>query len=118
MSKRTKKASMTGRFGPRYGVSIRRRVLEVETKQRGRHICPKCAAKALSRTSTGIWSCRKCSHKYAGGAYFPETAVYKTVERAIRDAVEGKVRKDEEDAAAEARKQARAARESRKAPRA
>jgi large subunit ribosomal protein L37Ae len=90
MSKRTKKASMTGRFGPRYGVSIRRRVLEVETRQRGRHTCPKCAAKALQRTSTSIWECRKCGHKYAGGAYFPETAVHKLVDRAIRDAVEGR----------------------------
>jgi large subunit ribosomal protein L37Ae len=112
MSKRTKKVSMVGRFGPRYGVSVRRRVLEVELRQRGRHPCPRCAARALSRTSTGIWSCRKCGHKYAGGAYFPETAVHRTVERAIRDAVEGKVRKDEEEAQAEARKQARAARES------
>ncbi|MCA1812522.1 MAG: 50S ribosomal protein L37ae [Halobacteriales archaeon] len=112
MSKRTKKASMTGRYGPRYGVSIRRRVLEVETRQRGRHTCPRCAAKALSRTSTGIWSCRKCGHTYAGGAYFPETAQHKTSERAIRDAVEGKVRKEEEQAQTEARAQARAARDS------
>ncbi|HEV8359470.1 MAG TPA: 50S ribosomal protein L37ae [Candidatus Thermoplasmatota archaeon] len=110
MSKRTKKASMTGRFGPRYGVSIRRRVLEVETRQRGRHICPKCAAKALSRTSTGIWECRKCAHKYAGGAYFPETVVHKTTERAIRDALEGKTRREEEEKAAEARAKAKAAR--------
>ena len=110
MSKRTKKASMTGRFGPRYGVSIRRRVLEVETRQRGRHTCPKCAAKALSRTSTGIWSCRKCAYKYAGGAYFPETAVHKTTDRAIRDALEGKTRREEEEKAAEARAKAKAAR--------
>lgn len=107
MSKRTKKVSMTGRFGPRYGVSIRRRVLEVETRMRGRHICPKCAAKALSRVSTSIWECRKCSYKYAGGAYYPETAVHKTVERAIRDAVEGKVRGEEEERLAEARKAAK-----------
>ena len=110
MSKRTKKASMTGRYGPRYGVSIRRRVLEVETRQRGRHTCPKCAAKALSRTSTSIWECLKCGHKYAGGAYFPETAVHRTVDRAIRDAVEGKVRSEEEQRATEARKADREAR--------
>lgn len=109
MSKRTKKASMTGKYGPRYGVSIRRRVLEVEVRQRGRHTCPKCAAKALSRTSTSIWECRKCGHKYAGGAYYPETPVFKIVERAIRDAVEGKVRGEEEARAAEARKAAKAA---------
>ncbi|HEV8360630.1 MAG TPA: 50S ribosomal protein L37ae [Candidatus Thermoplasmatota archaeon] len=114
MSKRTKKVSMTGRFGPRYGVSIRRRVLEVETRQRGRHTCPKCAAKALSRASTGIWACRKCGHKYAGGAYFPETAVHKTVDRAIRDAIEGKTRREEEEKAAQARETARKARAPRK----
>jgi large subunit ribosomal protein L37Ae len=103
MSKRTKKASMTGRFGPRYGVSIRRRVLEVEVRQRGRHACPKCAAIALSRTSTSIWECRKCGYKYAGGAYYPETPVHKITERAIRDAIEGKTRREEEERATEAR---------------
>jgi large subunit ribosomal protein L37Ae len=98
MSKRTKKACMTARFGPRYGVSVRRRVLEVEVKQRGRHTCPRCAAKALSRMSTSIWECRKCGHKYAGGAYYPETAVKRTSERAIRDAIEGKKVREEEEA--------------------
>lgn len=107
MSKRTKKASMTGRYGPRYGVSIRRRVLEVETRQRGRHPCPKCAAKALQRVSTSLWECRKCGHKYAGGAYIPETPVFRTVDRAIRDALEGKTRGEEEAQAAEARKAAK-----------
>lgn len=110
MSKRTKKASMTGKYGPRYGVSIRRRVLEVELRQRGRHPCPRCAARALSRVSTSIWACRKCGHKYAGGAYFPETAAFKTVDRAIRDALEGKVRREAEERAAEARAAAKAAR--------
>lgn len=108
MAKRTKKTAMTARFGARYGVSIRRRVLEVELRQRGRHPCPRCAARALRRVSTGIWACRKCGHTYAGGAYVPETAVRKTVDRAIRDAIEGKVRREREERAAEARAAAKA----------
>lgn len=98
---------MTGRFGARYGVSVRRRVLEVELRQRGRHPCPRCGARALRRTSTSIWECRRCGHKYAGGAYYPETAAHKTVERAIRDAIEGKVRREEEERAEAERQAAR-----------
>lgn len=37
MSQRTRKVGSTGRFGPRYGVSVRRRIGSVETKQRKWH---------------------------------------------------------------------------------
>jgi len=98
MSKRTTKVRMAGRFGPRYGVRLRRRVVEVETRQRGRHECPKCTAMALSRSSTAIWSCRKCGYKYAGGAYYPHTPGHTVVERTIRESMEERAaRKAEEE---------------------
>ncbi|HEX7515081.1 MAG TPA: hypothetical protein VF393_05780, partial [archaeon] len=34
------------------------------------------------------WTCAKCDATFAGGAYMPETAVGKTVARAIRRASE------------------------------
>lgn len=72
-----------GRFGPRYGRFIRKRVTEVERVTRARHICPRCESLAVSRKGTGIWECRKCSFKFAGGAYVPQTPVLKVALRTI-----------------------------------
>ena len=71
MSRRTKKVGSVGRLGPRYGVRIRRRILEVEGDQRKRHQCPRCAAYSVKRRSTGVWACRRCGLVFAGGAYRP-----------------------------------------------
>ena len=73
MSKRTKKVGSSGRFKERYGVRSRTMVREVEALQKLRHPCPKCGKKAVQRTSTGIWECKKCGNVFAGGAYLPNT---------------------------------------------
>ncbi len=70
----TKKVKSTGRFGVRYGRRIRVRSLEVEKTLKIRHECPSCTKKALKRISAGIWGCRTCGLKVAGGAYSPEFA--------------------------------------------
>ncbi|MHB8604020.1 MAG: 50S ribosomal protein L37ae [Thermoplasmatota archaeon] len=88
MSKRTKKAKSVGRFGPRYGVSVRRRIREVEARQHAVHECTKCGAPKVQRTSTGVWACKKCGAKFAGGAYIPQTLPFKSSERAIREVLE------------------------------
>jgi large subunit ribosomal protein L37Ae len=75
MSRRTKKVGVAGRFGPRYGLSVRKQVRNIETEQRKKHECPRCHYMAVKRVSTGIWSCRHCDLKFAGGAYTPTTAV-------------------------------------------
>jgi len=71
MARRTRKVGVVGRFGPRYGVRIRRRVEEIEEGLRVRHICPYCQAVAVRRRSTGVWACRRCGAVFAGGAYRP-----------------------------------------------
>jgi len=71
MSRRTKKVKSVGRFGPRYGVRIRRRILEVEVEQKKKHQCPRCSAYTVKRRSTGVWACRHCGLVFAGGAYRP-----------------------------------------------
>jgi large subunit ribosomal protein L37Ae len=70
MSK-TKKAGSTGRFGARYGLKIRKKVLEIEKIQRHKHKCPFCAKLTVKRLSAGIWYCKSCKTKFAGGAYEP-----------------------------------------------
>ncbi|UCE80543.1 MAG: 50S ribosomal protein L37ae [Methanobacteriota archaeon] len=69
MAKRTKKAGPAGRLGARYGVRVRRRIADIEAQGRGRHECPKCKSEAVSRTGTGIWTCRHCGSKMASSAY-------------------------------------------------
>ena len=84
MVRRTKKVGASGRFGPRYGVKIRRRVSTLEAKQRKKHNCPKCQYKSVKRVSTGIWNCRHCGHTFTGGAYLPATAVGQSRREVIR----------------------------------
>src|SRR5256886_6485346 len=71
MARRTRKAGIVGRFGPRYGVRIRRRVQEIEEGLKGRHTCPRCAAISVRRKSTGVWACRRCGYVFAGGGHPP-----------------------------------------------
>ena len=71
MSRRTKKVGIVGRFGPRYGLKIRKRILAIEQVKVKKHLCPRCERHAVKRVSTGIWRCRHCDLTFAGGAYVP-----------------------------------------------
>jgi large subunit ribosomal protein L37Ae len=84
MARRTKKAGSAGRFGPRYGVRVRRRVSEIEAQGRGRHECPKCRAEAVTRVSTGLWTCKHCGARMASSAYNLTTPV--AVRREVKHA--------------------------------
>ena len=68
---RTKKVGITGRYGVRYGATIKGRVIAVEKELKKAHECPDCLKGALERVSVGIWKCRKCGLKIAGKAYRP-----------------------------------------------
>jgi len=60
-----------GRFGPRYGSRLRKKISLVEKVQKKRQTCPACKKDQVRRVSKGIWQCKKCNHKFAGGAYVP-----------------------------------------------
>ncbi len=83
MTRRTKKLGPAARFGPRYGLRIRNLVRDIEVQQRGWHKCPNCGAMRVKRISFGIWQCKKCGYKFAGGAYVPRTPLRETVETAL-----------------------------------
>jgi len=65
----TKTVKSTGRYGVRYGLTIRHRVLEVEKTQRKKQKCPYCGRLQVKRLSFGIFFCRKCNTKFTGRAY-------------------------------------------------
>ena len=72
MAKSTHKAKgkvtgSAGRFGCRYGRFVRKRVCDIEKISRALHRCPKCDMESVARKGTGIWECRKCGYKFAGG---------------------------------------------------
>jgi len=69
----TKKVGKTGRLGSRYGVGIRKRLLKIEEKQEQNYTCPFCGFKKVKRKAAGLFTCKKCNARFAGGAYLPET---------------------------------------------
>jgi len=66
---KTKKVGLTGRYGPRYGTSIKKKVLKVERSKNAKKKCPNCLKDGMSRLSSGVWMCKKCGTKVAGKAY-------------------------------------------------
>ncbi len=69
----TKKVRSAGKFGAKFGIGIRKRWLKVADKQKKHYDCPSCGFKKVKRLSTGVFHCKKCDLKFAGGAYFPTT---------------------------------------------
>ena len=69
-----KKVGITGKYGARYGSTLRKRTRLILEKEKGDIKCPKCETKgSIHRISTGIWHCKKCHAKFTGGAYYIET---------------------------------------------
>ncbi len=74
MARGTAKVGPAGRYGPRYGVRARAQVAAMERRQRQRHPCPRCGLQRVRRAGTGVWECRRCGLRFAGGAYLPRAA--------------------------------------------
>ncbi len=79
----TKKVKSAGRYGIRYGKKIRDKTAAVESNSRAVHNCPSCLKKGLKRQAAGIWQCRICDLKLAGGAYSPKTSATKIIDNAL-----------------------------------
>ena len=79
----TEKVKSAGRFSARYGVGIRKRLLDIEPQQKAKNKCPTCGSNNVKRTSKGIFECRKCSAKFVGGAYIPQTLAGKIVNQMV-----------------------------------
>ena len=54
-AKRTKKVGITGKYGTRYGASLRKIVKKMEVSQHSKYICSFCGKEAMKRKAVGIW---------------------------------------------------------------
>ena len=84
MAKRTKKVGIVGKYGTRYGASLRKMAKKMEVSQHAKYTCTFCGKDALKRVAVGIWNCKPCGKTLAGGAWAPNTSAAVTVRSAIR----------------------------------
>ena len=70
MATKLKKTKSAGRFGARYGRSVRTKVVKVESKQKVKQQCPFCEKLGVKRISNGIWKCPKCDKKFASNTFY------------------------------------------------
>merc|ERR1712000_803964 len=92
MTKRTKKVGVTGKYGTRYGASLRKQVKKIEISQHARYTCSFCGKDTVKRESVGIWNCRGCGKQIAGGAWSvstPAAAATRSTIRRLREILEG-----------------------------
>ncbi|EEC46057.1 predicted protein [Phaeodactylum tricornutum CCAP 1055/1] len=79
MGKRTKKVGITGKYGTRYGSTLRKLLRKIEVSQHSTYRCVFCGKDSVKRTCVGIWECKTCRKVVAGGAYTLSTASAVTV---------------------------------------
>ncbi|KAF9567696.1 60S ribosomal protein L43 [Mortierella alpina] len=83
-AKRTKKVGVVGKYGVRYGASLRKQVKKMEITQHSKYTCTFCGKDAVKRQSVGIWKCRGCKKTMAGGAWTLSTTAAATVRSTTR----------------------------------
>merc|ERR1712137_751719 len=76
MTKRTKKAGICGKYGTRYGSSLRKVIKKVEVSQHSKYFCEFCGKHSFKRAAVGIWTCKACCKTKAGGTYTLNTSSY------------------------------------------
>ena len=69
MAKRTKKVGICGKYGTRYGATLRKVVKKFEVNQHSKYVSPFCGKNCVKRTAVGIWKCKRTGKKIAGGAF-------------------------------------------------
>ncbi|KAK0614100.1 ribosomal L37ae protein family-domain-containing protein [Immersiella caudata] len=75
---------IAGKYGVRYGSSLRKQMRRLETPQHARYPCTFCGKKSVKRVSVGIWKCHRCKKTMTGGAYHLSTPTATSVKATIR----------------------------------
>ncbi len=83
-AKRTKKVGIVGKYGTRYGSSLRKQIKKIEVSQHSKYFCSFCGKYGMKRSAVGIWKCKGCNKSQAGGAYTLNTPASVTVRSTVR----------------------------------
>ena len=65
MAKRTKKVGIVGKFGTKYGATLRKIVKKFEVTQRAKYVSPFTGRECVKRQAVGIWNCKDTGRKIA-----------------------------------------------------
>uniref|UniRef100_A0A7S1V704 Ribosomal protein L37a n=1 Tax=Sexangularia sp. CB-2014 TaxID=1486929 RepID=A0A7S1V704_9EUKA len=84
MAKRTKKVGITGKYGTRYGATLRKQIKKQEISQHAKYTCSFCGKDSVKRLAVGIWKCKSCRKTVSGGAYVLNTIAASTCRSTIR----------------------------------
>nr|BAK00460.1 predicted protein [Hordeum vulgare subsp. vulgare] len=84
MAKRTRKVGVVGKYGTRYGASLRKQVRKMEITQHAKYTCYFCGKDTVKRQAVGVWKCSACLKVLAGGAWVMNTTAAATVRSTIR----------------------------------
>ncbi|KAJ3372229.1 60S ribosomal protein L43 [Allomyces arbusculus] len=83
-AKRTKKVGIVGKYGTRYGATLRKQIKKMEITQHAKYTCSFCGKDSVKRTAVGIWHCKGCKKTMAGGAWTVGTTTAATVRSTVR----------------------------------
>nr|XP_020818790.1 60S ribosomal protein L37a-like [Phascolarctos cinereus] len=83
MAKHTKKVGI-GKYGTRYGTSLRKIVKKIEISQHAKYTCSFCGKAKMKRWAVGIWHCGSCMKTVAGGEWTCNITSAIMVKSAIR----------------------------------
>ncbi|HEY5632116.1 MAG TPA: 50S ribosomal protein L37 [Nitrososphaeraceae archaeon] len=53
----------------KFGATVRKRYSKAYRTLKQKRRCPSCSSSRFTRIVSGVWFCRKCNYKVAGGAY-------------------------------------------------
>merc|ERR1712080_382060 len=67
MAKRTRKVGIVGKYGTRYGASLRKMAKKIEVSQHARYTCKFCGKDAMKRTAVGIWNVKDAEKRLLVG---------------------------------------------------
>lgn len=68
-ARRTQKVGICGKYGTRYGATLRKLLRKVEVQQHSKYTCVFCGKDSVKRVVTGIWKCGSCNKVQSGGAF-------------------------------------------------
>ena len=74
MAKRTKKVGIVGKWGTKFGATLRKIVKKFEVTKKAKYLSPFSGKECVRRQAVGIWKCKQTGRKIAGGAWTLNTA--------------------------------------------